>query len=173
MFASVLGFEVVALGKGKNNPLDVSATPDSVADEARKKGVNPKMLASFQDGTKTMVEMTAVSNATGFLPDVPGMHGPKASLELLPRLYSLREEGGILHRKGVVDYVDGVAPGVFAVITTDHPAVHDQMKYLKMGKVPITSSTGPSSDQSGDADLHRPGVFRPGADHRSLLRFGF
>ncbi len=135
-FASVLGFEVVALGKGKNNPLDVSATPDSVADEARKKGVNPKMLASFQDGTKTMVEMTAVSNATGFLPDVPGMHGPKASLELLPRLYSLREEGGILHRKGVVDYVDGVAPGVFAVITTDHPAVHDQMKYLKMGEGP-------------------------------------
>jgi predicted homoserine dehydrogenase-like protein len=135
-FASSLGFEVIALGKGKNNPLDVYATPDGVADEARRKGVNPKMLASFRDGTKTMVEMTAVSNATGFLPDVPGMHGPKATLDRLPRLFSLREEGGILHRKGIVDYVDGVAPGVFAVITTDNPEVHDQLKYLKMGDGP-------------------------------------
>lgn len=83
-----------------------------------------------------MVEMTAVSNATGFLPEIPGMHGPKASLDLLPRLFSLREEGGILHRKGIVDFVDGVAPGVFAVITTDNPEVHDQMKYLKMGEGP-------------------------------------
>ncbi|MBO8162699.1 MAG: NAD(P)-dependent oxidoreductase [Brevibacillus sp.] len=135
-FADALGFEVVALGKGKNNPLNLAANPDTAREEAKRKGASPKMLASFQDGTKTMVEMTAVANATGFLPDVPGMHGPKAALAELPSLFSLKECGGILGRKQVVDYVDGVAPGVFAVITTDKPEVHAEMKYLKMGDGP-------------------------------------
>ena len=42
--------------------------------------MNPKMLASFVDGTKTMVEMAAVANATGMTPDKPGMHGPEETL---------------------------------------------------------------------------------------------
>ncbi|UFJ42361.1 NAD(P)-dependent oxidoreductase [Brevibacillus humidisoli] len=135
-FADALGFEVVALGKGKNNPLNLAANPDSAREEAQLKGASPKMLASFQDGTKTMVEMTAVANATGFLPDVPGMHGPKAKLAELPTLFSLQEHGGLLKQKQIVDYVDGVAPGVFAIITTDKPEVHAEMKYLKMGNGP-------------------------------------
>lgn len=135
-FADALGFEVIALGKGKNNPLHVQANPDTARAEAERKGASPKMLASFQDGTKTMVEMTAVANATGFLPDVPGMHGPRAQLHELPRLFSLAGEGGILQRTQIVDYVDGVAPGVFAIITSAMPEVHETMRYLKMGDGP-------------------------------------
>lgn len=135
-FAEALSFEVVALGKGKNNPLDRAATPETCAAEARRKKANPKMLASFKDGTKTMLEMNAVSNATGFLPDVAGMHGPSGQVKDLSSLFRLREEGGILNGKKIVDYVNGVAPGVFAVITTDMDEIHAEMKYLSMGEGP-------------------------------------
>ncbi|HEV2743840.1 MAG TPA: Gfo/Idh/MocA family oxidoreductase, partial [Rubrobacter sp.] len=94
-FARSMGFEVVAVGKGKNNPLDPTATPESVADEAVRKHMNPKMLAAFVDGTKTMVEMATVANAIGFVPDVPGMHGPaETDPRELGRVFSLTEEGG-------------------------------------------------------------------------------
>src|SRR5690606_539879 len=83
-FADALGFEVIALGKGKNNPLNLAANPETAAEQAARKGASPKMLASFQDGTKTMVEMTAVANATGFLPDKPGMHGFDSDVKGLP-----------------------------------------------------------------------------------------
>ncbi|KEQ21563.1 hypothetical protein ET33_37085, partial [Paenibacillus tyrfis] len=82
-FADAIGFEVLAIGKGKNNPLNVQATPDSTRELALSVGANPKMIASFQDGTKTMIEMTAVANATGFIPDQPGMHGPAARVDEL------------------------------------------------------------------------------------------
>ncbi|MFH1927593.1 MAG: NAD(P)-dependent oxidoreductase, partial [Chloroflexota bacterium] len=107
-FADALGFEIVAAGKGKNNPLNRKATPDTLAAEAAAKEMNAKMLVSFVDGTKTMVEMTAVANATGLVPEVRGMHGPTTTVADLPKVFSLREQGGILQRSGVVDYALGV-----------------------------------------------------------------
>lgn len=135
-FADAIGFEIIALGKGKNNPLDHAANPASAEAVAKAKGASPKMIASFQDGTKTMVEMNAVANATGFLPDVAGMHGPIGTVKDLPTLFQLKEDGGILNKKGIVDYVNGVAPGVFAIISTDKPEVHHEMNYLMMGDGP-------------------------------------
>lgn len=136
-FASSLGFEVVVAGKGKNNPLDVSATPESVAEEAESKRMNPKMLASFVDGTKTMVEMAAVANATGFAPDVPGMHGPEETVpSRLAEIFSLEEEGGILSNYGTVDYVRGVAPGVFVVLRSPAGPVRETLEYLGQGPGP-------------------------------------
>ncbi len=135
-FADALGFDIIALGKGKNNQLNLAANPDTAKEEAAAKGSSPKMLASFQDGTKTMVEMTAVANATGFVPDVPGMHGPKATVQELPALLSLQENGGILGRTKIVEYVNGVAPGVFAIISSQMEEVHHEMTYLKMGDGP-------------------------------------
>ena len=79
-FAGTMGFEIVCLGKGKNNPIDLDATPESCREEAESKGMNPKMLSAFKDGSKTMVELAAMSNATGLVPDVPGMHGPKVDI---------------------------------------------------------------------------------------------
>ena len=96
-----MGFEVVTLGKGKNNVIDLAATPEACIAEAAGKGMNPKMLSAFKDGTKTMVEMAAVSNATGLVPDVPGMHGPKVEVEeLVTSLHPRRATAASSRRRG-------------------------------------------------------------------------
>lgn len=137
-FVSALGYPVIAAGKGKNNPLNIDATPDDYAEEARSKHLNPRMLVEFVDGSKTAVEMSAIANATGLVPDVPGMHGPAAALDELHQVLCPIEDGGILTRKGVVDYTigKGVAPGVFVVAEMAHPRLRERMDYLKLGKGP-------------------------------------
>lgn len=135
-FADAMGFEVLVAGKGKNNPVNKDANPDNVREEAERKKMNPKMLASFKDGTKTMVELTAVSNAIGFLPTQRGLIGPSATVEELPKIFRLKEEGGILDRYHVVEYVNGVAPGVFVIVTTKLETVREEMAYLSMGPGP-------------------------------------
>jgi predicted homoserine dehydrogenase-like protein len=136
-FAKSLGYKVVAAGKGKNNPLDRKANPERVAERAKKKGTAPHMMACFMDGTKSMLEMAAVSNATGLVPDVPGMHGPTTTIDELQKVYSLEEQGGILKNEGVVDFALGdVAPGVFVIVTTDNERIKFSMNYSKMGEGP-------------------------------------
>jgi predicted homoserine dehydrogenase-like protein len=137
-FARDLGMTVVAAGKGKNNPLDHDATPASCADEARRRQMNPRMLCEFVDGSKTMIEMVAVANATGLVPDRPGMHGPAATLDTLAEVLCPREDGGVLAGKGRVDYSvgKGVAPGVFCVVELGHPRLTERMVDLKVGKGP-------------------------------------
>jgi predicted homoserine dehydrogenase-like protein len=135
--ALLMGFEVVTLGKGKNNPLDRTATPASCAEEAATKGMNPKMLAAFRDGTKTMVEMAAVANSTGLLPDVPGMHGPKVEVDELVSVFIPAEDGGVLSRSGCVEYSTGaIAPGVFAVVRSYDTRMRKEMRF-------ITHAAGP------------------------------
>lgn len=135
--AGTMGFEVVCLGKGKNNRIDFDATPDSCREEAESKSMNPKMLSAFKDGSKTMVELAAMSNATGLLPDVPGMHGVDVDVPDLNKVFVPKEDGGILSRRGCVDYSTGkVAPGVFAIITSPDPRVQADMKFYSMGPGP-------------------------------------
>jgi len=136
-FASSLGFSVVTAGKGKNNPLDLDATPEDCQEEALRKDMNPRMLTSFIDGTKTMIEMAAVANATGLVPDVPGMHGPKVDVSELTQVLIPKKDGGILSRSGVVDYSTGkVAPGVFLIVTTGKERVRKDLGFYGMGEGP-------------------------------------
>lgn len=135
-FADAMGFDIVAIGKGKNNPVNLAANPDNVREQAISSGVSPKMLTAFKDGTKTMVEMTAMANATGFIPDVRGGHAPSCKVEDLATTFQLKEQGGILDKYKIVDYVNGVAPGVFIVVRTDMPQINHEMQYLKMGPGP-------------------------------------
>ncbi|MGM0365304.1 MAG: NAD(P)H-dependent oxidoreductase [Actinomycetota bacterium] len=136
-FAAALGLEVVAAGKGKNNPLDKAANPTTLAGYSREKGANPRMMTSFVDGTKSMEEMACFSNATGIRADVRGMHGPRVNVSELARLFSRREQGGILNRVPAVDFAIGdVAPGVFLVYTTRNQLVRDELKYLLCGDGP-------------------------------------
>lgn len=135
-FAEATGFEVLAIGKGKNNPIDYDATPESVKETALKSKLKPLRLASFVDGTNTMVEMACMSNATGFVPDLRGGHGPTSDVKNLPRVYSLKEEGGILSKYKIVDYAHGIAPGVFVIVTSTLTQVHQEMSFLKMGDGP-------------------------------------
>ncbi len=129
--ALLMGFEVVCIGKGKNNVIDFDATPESCREEALAKDMNPKMLASFKDGTKTMVEMAAVSNSTGLLPDVPGMHGPKVELDDLLNVFKPKADGGIFTGRGTVDYSTGkIAPGIFVIVRSDDKRIRKDMKFI-------------------------------------------
>ena len=111
-YARDLNFEVICAGKGKNNPLDRYATPESLAERAATKQMNPKMLTSFVDGSKAMIEMASLANTTGLGVSTRGMHGPASTVPTLHQTFALKEDGGILDRAGVVDYCTGpVAPG--------------------------------------------------------------
>ncbi|CAH1649860.1 putative homoserine dehydrogenase-like protein [Hyphomicrobiales bacterium] len=137
-FAQSLGYPIIAAGKGKNNPLKFDAKPAEYVEEATRRNMNPRMLVEFVDGSKTMIEMAAIANATGLVPDRPGMHGPAATVPDLARTLIPIEDGGVLSRTGVVDYSvgKGVAPGVFVVVKAPHPRIHERMRDLKMGDGP-------------------------------------
>jgi predicted homoserine dehydrogenase-like protein len=153
-YARDLSFEVVCAGKGKNNPLDVYATPESLAERARSKQMNPKMLCSFVDGSKAMIEMAALANTTGLGVSTRGMHGPASTVPDLHRTFALKEDGGLLDRAGVVDYCTGpVAPGVFVVVRTDDPYINHEMSYLQMGNGPYFALYRPYHLASIEAPL--------------------
>jgi predicted homoserine dehydrogenase-like protein len=135
-YARAVGFPVVAAGKGKNNPLDIYATPASLADKARARAMSARMLCEFVDGSKTSVEMAAVSNATGLVPDVRGMHGAKSRVGDLTRVFVPRADGGVLSRKGIVDFAIGVHPGVFVIIEADIPRIREGLVQRDMGDGP-------------------------------------
>lgn len=138
-FVTAMGHRIVSAGKGKNNPLNVDAVPSDYEEEAHRRHMNPRMLVEFVDGSKTMVEMAAIANATGLLPDKPGMHGPAAGRDELNKVLVPEKDGGVLSSgEGRVDYTigKGVAPGVFVVAEMDHPRVRERMEDLKMGDGP-------------------------------------
>ena len=142
-FATELSFEVISIGKGKNNPFNTFATPSSLTKEASIKQMNPKMLTSFVDGTKTMVEMAALANFLDFNIDVDGMHGIEATYENINQHYIPKKDGGLLNNSQVVDFAFGIAPGVFAVIYSEDDYVNYEMKYLKMGEGPYWTLARP------------------------------
>jgi len=136
-FATSLNLKVVSAGKGKNNELDKHSNPEIVKKFAVSKGSNPYMMTSFIDGTKSMIEMACLSNATGLIPDIRGMHGQKVNIKELANVLIPKKDGGILSKSGVVEYVIGdLAPGVFLVYTTDSKIIKRDLDYLKNGSGP-------------------------------------
>lgn len=136
-WASALGFQVVAAGKGtKYLPAYRKGTPDDIwerfgVESERREELNPQMYNSFTDGTKSAIEMAAVANMTGLRPDVRGMHFPPAGVEQLPEVLKPVEDGGVLHHAGAVEVVSSLdregrpVPndlrwGVYVVITSPH-----------------------------------------------------
>lgn len=135
-FAKFSGFEVLHLGKGKNNKLNNYATNEMLRDEAISKGLSPRMLTSFVDGTNTMIELNAVCNATGFKPDVDGCHFIESSPKDLVDNFKLKEDGGVFNKTGTVDFVKGIHPGVFAIVKPCSEIMNYEMKFLQMGEGP-------------------------------------
>jgi len=142
-----LGFEVVAVGKtpASLGKMDKHATPETIAEDAKALNINPHFLVTFRDTTKTAIEMSCISNATGLIPDVRGMHGPVAGIYDMAKIFCLAGEGGILNRRGVVDYarplllsdgsidfVNSVTPGVFVVVRTTHPQIQQDLDYFNV-----------------------------------------
>ena len=133
-FVTTLGFEPIVIGKGKNNPMNTSATPDMVAESARKSNKDPYTVASYVDGTKTMFEMTCAANATGCLPMRRGMVGPEATLETVSDMFALQEDGGMVPFPGAVDFVQGpsMSGGVFITVRSSDARVAADLRYLKV-----------------------------------------
>jgi predicted homoserine dehydrogenase-like protein len=139
-WARACGFKVVAAGKGtRYHPSYHASTPDTVWDVLTqylciedRSHINPKMFNSFIDGTKSAIEMTAVCNATGLVPQTHGLAFPPASRFELAQVLKPRTEGGTLEKKGVTEVVSSLtregkdvphhlAMGTFVVIESDSP----------------------------------------------------
>jgi predicted homoserine dehydrogenase-like protein len=115
-WARTCGFTVVAAGKGtRYHPTYHQSTPDTLWDildqylhiEDRK-SINPKMFNSFVDGTKSAIEMSAVCNATGLVPQSGGLGFPPASRFELADVCKPRSAGGVLEKAGVTEVVSSV-----------------------------------------------------------------
>jgi predicted homoserine dehydrogenase-like protein len=142
-WARTLGFEIVCAGRGTVLFADDHhATPEKYLDMAARNRMNPKMYTEFRDGTKSQLEMVAVSNVLRMPPARRGMHEPFCKWQDLGKVFALRQDGGLLDHSGVVDmanavdergeYVhdDKVFPGVFVVVTSPHAGVRSAMSSL-------------------------------------------
>ena len=186
-WARSLGLEIVAAGRGTICYADdFEGTPDTAAERfgfsqehIERRTINLKMFNSFRDGTKAQVEMTALANAAGLEPDVRGMHEPSVNLEEIPIRFSLREEGGLLSRQGVVELANSVAAdgksllpnpirmGVFAVVrlgASFHPGGPGLSRLPRRGRgQELSPVSALSSGRRSRAAQHRPsGLFQRG-----------
>ncbi len=115
-WARACGFKVVAAGKGtRYEPHYHRSTPDTLWDILDKylqitdrASINPKMFNSFIDGTKSGIEMTAVCNATGLVPQHDGLRFPPASRFELADVCKPKSAGGALEKAGVTEVVSSV-----------------------------------------------------------------
>jgi predicted homoserine dehydrogenase-like protein len=115
-WARACGFKVISAGKGtRYHPSYHRSNPDTVWEILDKylkiddrNSINPKMFNSFIDGTKSGIEMTAVCNATGLVPQTNGLGFPPASRFDLADICKPKAEGGMLEAAGVTEVVSSV-----------------------------------------------------------------
>lgn len=115
-WARAAGFSVTAAGKGtKYLPEYHEVTPDGVwqhyglsAEEAAAAGMNSQMFNSFLDGTKSAIEMAAISNACGLEAPSDGLLFPPAGVDDLHRVLRPKAVGGVLERDGMVEVVSSL-----------------------------------------------------------------
>ena len=115
-WARAAGFKVICAGKGtryephyhQSNPDNVWDILDKYLNITDRKSINPKMFNSFVDGTKSGIEMTAVCNATGLLPQSDGLHFPPATRFELADICKPKSEGGTLEKEGVTEVTSSV-----------------------------------------------------------------
>jgi predicted homoserine dehydrogenase-like protein len=165
--ATALGLRVIAAGKGTRFiPEFRKSTPDVVFEkygytEKSDFKVNPKMFNSFLDGTKHSIEVTAISNMTGLLPDVRGLHFPGLDVREIPDTFSLKSKGGILDSEGVVEAVSSIKldgstidrnlrGGVFCVVEAPSRFLREVMESYGL-IIGIIQGT-----KTGQALLYRP-----------------
>ena len=107
---------MVAAGKGtryephyhRSTPATVWDILDSYLHITDRGSINPKMFNSFVDGSKSAIEMTAVCNATGLVPQWDGLRFPAASRFELADVCKPNAAGGTLEKPGVTEIVSSV-----------------------------------------------------------------
>ena len=115
-WARSTGFEVVCAGKGtKYLPIYHQSTPDTVwghygfsEEQVGSGDFNAQMFNSFLDGTKSALEMAAVSNACDLRPPADGLLFPPCGVDELPHILRPVADGGILSHKGNVEVVSSI-----------------------------------------------------------------
>ena len=113
-WARLSGFEVVCAGKGtKHLPAYHEVTPATVWEHYglppdQTAGMNAQMFCSFLDGTKSAVEMAAVSNATGLVPQARGLGFPPCGTADLAARLRPSAEGGVLDRGATLEVVSSL-----------------------------------------------------------------
>ncbi|MFA5422312.1 MAG: NAD(P)-dependent oxidoreductase [Phycisphaerae bacterium] len=131
--AKMLGFKIVVAGNGKGF-LNYHAVPDDIIKWVRP-GHNPRKISSFTDGSKQGLELTVLSNATGLIPGVRGMYGPKVTKETLIEDYL-----AVIKQEGIVDYMMGTncnfGMSVFVIAKREHDKTAESLEYYKMGSGP-------------------------------------
>ncbi len=156
-WARSCGFNVVAAGKGtKYLPQYHSSTPDTVwqhyglnEEQAFNAGMNSRMFNSFLDGTKSALEMAAISNSTLLSPPSNGLLFPSAGMDDLGHVLRPISEGGVLEKKGMVEVVSSLERdgrpvfkdlrwGVYVVVEAPNDYTADCFKQYGMN----TDSTG-------------------------------
>jgi len=164
-WARTVGLEVVCAGKGtRYQPEFNYSTPETVwghygfsEEQVASGDYNAQMFNSFLDGTKSAVEMCAVANGSGLIPQRAGLQFPPVGVHQLPDILKPRFDGGVLEHSGTVEViasehrdgspVDGdLRWGVYVVFKAPTP-------YVKR----CFAEYGIRTDASGDyAALYRP-----------------
>ncbi|HET7912134.1 MAG TPA: SAF domain-containing protein [Pseudolabrys sp.] len=115
-WARAAGFKVICAGKGtryephyhKSNPDNVWDILDKYLKISDRKSINAKMFNSFVDGTKSGIEMTAVCNVTGLVPQSDGLGFPPATRFELADICKPSSDGGRLEKAGVTEVTSSV-----------------------------------------------------------------
>lgn len=160
-----VGFGVVAAGKGtKYLPEYHHSTPDTVwdhygfTDEQLASGdFNPQMFNSFLDGTKSAIEMAAVANGTGLIPQDEGLNFPAASKDDLPHVFRPSSVGGSLSRNGTVEIASSMYRDGTEVPDNLRWGVYVTFEALTDYAKQCFAEYGVHTDESGQyASLYRP-----------------
>jgi len=164
-WARSVGLEVVCAGKGtRYQPEYHYSTPETVwkhygfsEKQVASGDYNAQMFNSFLDGTKSAIEMCAVSNDSGLVPQKCGLQFPPVGKENLPDVLKPLSAGGILEHSGTVEVV--------ASENRDGSPIEDDMRWgvYVVFKAPTAyvqrcfAEYGLNTDSSGKyAALYRP-----------------
>lgn len=150
-WAKTIGFEIVCAGKGtRYQPEFHYSTPETVwghygfSEERVATGdYNAQMFNSFLDGSKSAIEMCAVSNGSGLIPQACGLQFPPVDIDDLADVLKPERDGGILEHSGTVEVIasenrDGVPLerdlrwGVYVVFRAPTPYVERCFKEYGM-----------------------------------------
>lgn len=112
-WARTVGFDIVCAGKGtRYQPEYRFSTPETVwgfygfsEDRVAGGDYNAQMFNSFLDGSKSAIEMCAVANASGLLPQKCGLQFPAVDIDDLSEVLKPAEAGGILEHSGTLEVI--------------------------------------------------------------------
>lgn len=153
-YIKALGMDIICAGKSSEydfiyNPMtgdfkyrDQKANIPGLADfwemedlDTTLNGRSMSLSAYPQFAVPDYNEMNIVANATGLLPSCPRLHYPMINITEIADVYSLKEDGGLLEKPGVLDSFNcmhrfdevSFAGGVFVVVKINNDKMMDML----------------------------------------------